>query len=239
MSTADNIKSLIELQKLDSEIFKLQGELDSHPVLIRGLEDTFRQKESDYKQKEEETKSFLVKRKEKENELAAKEGEIQKLQSQLFQLKTNKEYQAMEKEISSKKADVSVIEEEIIKILDQIDEANKKLIEYKAVLSEHKAKFDSEKSRVDQRSKEIERQLAALKSDRGAKAQGVDKVFLAKYERILNSKDGLALVPVLIDACGGCNMNLPPQVINEIKLKERLISCESCARLLYIDENEG
>jgi predicted nucleic acid-binding Zn-ribbon protein len=64
----------------------------------------------------------------------------------------------------------------------------------------------------------------------------VDREYLSKYERILHSKDGLAMVNVEHDSCGGCNINLPPQVINEIRMKEELIFCQSCARILYIEE---
>jgi predicted nucleic acid-binding Zn-ribbon protein len=84
--------------------------------------------------------------------------------------------------------------------------------------------------------KEIEASLAKLDEERSALAQNVDREYLSKYERILHSKDGLAMVNVEHDSCGGCNINLPPQVINEIRMKEELIFCQSCARILYIEE---
>ena len=52
----------------------------------------------------------------------------------------------------------------------------------------------------------------------------------------LKGKEGLAMVPVRQNACGGCHLNLPPQVINEIQMKTELVFCESCARILYIEE---
>jgi len=59
---------------------------------------------------------------------------------------------------------------------------------------------------------------------------------LLEYERILNSRDGLAIVTVKGNSCGGCNMLVPPQVINLIKMYEHIITCEMCNRILYINE---
>jgi uncharacterized protein len=239
MSIEEQIKLLIELQKLDSQIFRLKKELASQPVLIRNLEESFKEKEITLKRNEEEHKSLLVKHKEREGALQSKEEGIKKLQTQLYQLKTNKEYQAMEKEISSQKADVSVIEEEIIKILDRIDECIKEVARKKDILILERKGLEDQKKIIDAKTKEIEGQLQKLNSERAELSQKVEKVFLTKYERILNSKNGLAMVSVEHDACSGCNINLPPQVINEIRMQRELIFCGSCARILYIEEDAG
>ena len=63
----------------------------------------------------------------------------------------------------------------------------------------------------------------------------MDPPALSQYERILERKEGSALVPVRGNACSGCNMVLPPQAINEVQMNTRLIPCESCARILYIE----
>ena len=59
---------------------------------------------------------------------------------------------------------------------------------------------------------------------------------LSTYEQILEIREGLALVPLVKDACGGCNRRMPPQVVNQVYLKAQLVTCESCARILYFDE---
>lgn len=239
MSTEEQIKLLIELQKLDSQIFKLRRELANQPVLIKNLEEEFKQKEVDLKKSEEEQKTLAVKRKERELELETKEAGIKKLQAQLYQIKTNKEYQAMEKEIASQKADVSVIEEAILGVLDQIDECTKEIGRQKQILEQYRQKFTQDKTKIDASIKEMEASSAKINAERTELASKVDKKFLAKYERILNSKNGLAMVSIRDDACGGCNINLPPQVINEVRLKQELIFCGSCARILYADDNNS
>ena len=64
-------------------------------------------------------------------------------------------------------------------------------------------------------------------------AKDIDPRVLANYEKILDAKDGLAMVPIVEDTCGGCHMQLPPQVINEIRLKNEIIYCQICSRILY------
>ncbi len=65
----------------------------------------------------------------------------------------------------------------------------------------------------------------------------VDKGILSRYERILENKEGLAIVPLKDRSCGGCFMSIPDQVVNEIKMYEQLIFCEMCARILYLEDD--
>ena len=67
-------------------------------------------------------------------------------------------------------------------------------------------------------------------------AAKVDKSFLSKYERLIKNRDGLAIVGVVNAACQGCFRVLPPQITNEIRMKQDLVFCEHCARILYIEE---
>jgi len=236
MNIAEQIELLIQLQRLDSEIYKHNRRKERIPSLIKELEDSFHKKGEVLRQEDSSLKSLLVKQKEKENELASKEETIKKCQGQLYQIKTNKEYSAMQHEIKGHEADKSVLEDEVLIVLDEI-EVEKKVIEgHKAELKEEEKKLGEEKAKVNAELKDIEERLKSLNAQRSEMASKIDKRMLGKYERILKGKDGLAMVPVREDSCGGCNLNLPPQVINEIKMKKDLVFCESCARILYIIE---
>ena len=87
--------------------------------------------------------------------------------------------------------------------------------------------------KIEDEIKSIESQLAQEETKRKQEAAAVDANILSKYERILEAKDGLAMVPIVNDTCGGCHMQLPPQVINEIRLKNEIIYCQICSRILY------
>jgi hypothetical protein len=232
----EQIKLLIELQGLDSEIFRLKKNLDAKPEEIKALDDAFKEKEEKTKSIDTELKKIQVEHKNKEIELKTKEEAAQKLQSQLYQVKTNKEYTALENEIKTVRADSSLLEEEIINLLDKIEEAEKVKKEIGEDLKAERQKVDEAKKKIAEETKKIEQELVNFQKQRDALAEKVDKNILSKYERILYGKDGLAIVAVRNNSCQGCFLNLPPQVINEIRMKKDLIFCESCARILYTDE---
>jgi len=232
----EQIKLLVELQGLDTHIFRLEDELEAIPQTIKNAEDAFKEKSASLKKLEEGLKALQLKRKEKEGDLDAKEGTIRKYQTQLYQIKTNKEYTALQEEIGRVKADNSIIEEEVIKILDQIDAENKKIQKEKEFLKEEEVRLSEEKKKLGEKSVRIKSELEGLKKQRTELAQKVDKNVLSKYERLVKNRDGLAIVPVSGEACQGCFRVMPPQVINEIRMKKELIFCENCTRILYIEE---
>jgi len=229
----DQIKMLIELQEFDGEIFDKKKILAAIPEMLKELDMAFEEKSEGLKQLEEETKKIQMNHKEKEMELKTKEDTIKKQQGQLYQVKTNQEYAVLEKEIGSQKADVSLLEEEIINLLDRIAEAKKNIALEKETLEAEKKRVQEEKKKIEEEKKKVESEYNDLNNKRKEFAEKVDKKILAQYERILHKKEGLAMVPVVGDACGGCNMNLPPQVINEAKLMKNLVFCGNCARIIY------
>ena len=80
-------------------------------------------------------------------------------------------------------------------------------------------------------------QLAVKESLRGRILPEIRPDVLAKYERILNNKDGLAVVPAVNQTCGGCYMHLTEQLTNELRKYAQLTNCDSCARILYLADD--
>jgi hypothetical protein len=233
MVLTEQIKILIELQKIDSDTFRLRQELGGHPALLKAAEQAFDKKKTGLKAAEEDLKAAQLKQKEKELELGSKEEKVKKLQGQLYTLKSNKEYQAMELEIKGLKADDSLLEEDIIRQIDVVEEAKKAVAKEKGLLAEEEKKFKEETGIIQKRAAEINAAIAVNEEKRKSFTSSVDPKILSQYERILKGRDGLALVPVKNNSCGGCHLGLPPQVVNEIQIQDKLTICESCARMLY------
>ena len=232
----EQIKLLVELQGLDTQIFRLEDELEAIPETIKRREEEFGEKSANLKKLEDDMKALLMKRKEKEGDLEAKEGTIKKYQQQLNQVKTNKEYTALQAEIGRVKADNSLVEEAILNLFDEIDAGNKNIAKEKEFLKSEEAKFNEEKKKFAAQTDRIKAELEGLKKQREGLSAKVDKIILKKYERIIKSKDGLAVVTIANDACQGCFRVMPPQVVNEIKMNNELVFCENCARILYLEE---
>jgi len=232
----EQLKLLVELQQLDVQVYQCERTLKEIPVQLRALDDEFKQKTTLLNELEESVKKLQLSRKEKELDLEAREGNIKKLKSQQYQVKTNKEYTAIQTEIERAKADNSVLEEEIIKILDAIDAEHKKSAAAKEQLKKEEVALGAKKKEKQEEARKVESQLKTLQVQRGELAAKVEKNVLSKYERLLKSREGVAIVPIRGDACQGCNRILPPQVINETKMKKELITCEYCTRMLYCED---
>lgn len=235
----EQINKLIELQAIDSQIYNLQTEKDAKPDELQKLDMSFEEKKKHLGDLEKKSLDLQKQRKDKELELASKEENVKKNQMQLYQLKTNKEYAAMLKEIEGIKADASVLEDEILGLLDQLDIAKSDIDKEKQYLREEEKRITEEKNKIQMRIKEIDEKLTQLKAQRERIIPSIEPQILAQYERVLKNRDWLAIVPVKNNACCGCFMNVPPQVINLIKMYDRLVTCEVCQRILYIEENES
>lgn len=228
--------SLIKLQEIDTQIYGLRAEKASKPDQVKALEDSFESKKAYMAELEKNSLDLTKQKKDKELELASKEGAAVKLQGQLYSLKTNKEYQTMLHQIQDAKADTSIIEDKILEVLEEMDKLKVKVDQERLKIKEEEKLFISEKGKIEERVKEIDDKLSHLEADRKQAVIDVEPKILSQYERILKSRDGLAIVTVKDNSCGGCNMFVPPQVINLIKMYERIITCETCNRMLYIDE---
>ena len=233
VSIADQLKILIELQALDSQIYQLQRELALKPAEGTRLKAEHQQFTDGLKRMEEQYRALEVKRNQMEVDLGGKESQIKKLQGQLFQVKTNKEYSALQKEIEGFKADKSVLEEEILKFMEQTDQVKGRLASERETLRSKESSLKIALARLDEETQKIQTSIQQIQASRQTLVPKVDPPILTRYERILAAKEGLALVPVKGESCGGCHLVLPPQLVNEVYLATRLVLCESCARILY------
>ncbi len=232
------LHNLINLQAIDTEIYALKAEKESMPKELKAIEDAFEEKKQQLANLEKNSQDLLKQRKDKETELAAKEEGVKKLQTQLYQLKTNKEYQTMLHQINDAKADGSVIEDKILELFNQADQAKVEIDKEKQKLQEEEKVVKEQESKAEQRMKEMDGRIGQLEEQRKQALPGIDAKIISQYDRILANRDGLAIVSVKDNSCLGCNMYVPPQVINLIKMYECIITCEVCNRMLYINEGD-
>lgn len=230
------LANLAQLQMIDSQIYTLNRQKELIPQEISLLEESFEAKKQGLLNLEKTSQDLQKQKKERELELSAKDEGVKKLQTQLFQLKTNKEYQIMLQQINDTKADSSVIEDKILLIMEEIDNLKLNLDKEKQKLQEEEKKLNQEKDRLQMKIKETDERLNQLHSQRKQNLPNVDPKIFAQYERILHNRDGLAIVSVRNNSCQGCNMFVPPQVINLIKMYEHIITCEMCNRILCVDD---
>ncbi len=232
----DVIEPLKRLQDVDGELFRLRREQEAKPAELEAAQSAVAAEEAKVKAAEERVKQLQLAQKQDEIDLQTKEANVKKLQGQLFQLKTNKEYATMQQEISGLKADNSLLEDRILKRFDEISQATAARQQAQQAATEAQAKLSAERARVDREVAEIDQRVTELERQRETLTPEVAKEALATYERVLRVREGLALVPLINDACGGCYRRMTAQVISQVYLRDKLITCENCNRILFFDE---
>jgi predicted nucleic acid-binding Zn-ribbon protein len=233
---AEQLEILKRLQALDGALFRLRRQQQEKPLELEQVIAQVAVQEAKLKAADATLTKLQLLQKEREMELQTREASVKKLQGQLFQVKTNKEYTTMQREIDSLKADNSLLEETILKTFDAIDQATKERQLEQSQMVALQERLRVARERIERELAAIGEQIAQLERSRQILVPDVPPPALATYERVLEIREGLALVPVVNDSCGGCHRRLPPQVINEVYLKAELITCESCNRILYFDD---
>jgi hypothetical protein len=231
----NDLQILKEIQEWDKQIYALKDTLEEIPREAAEINRSAEEAKAGLKQVEQELKQIQLKQKEKEGELATKEGNVKKLQGQLAQVKTNKEYSALQSEIDSLKADNSLLEETIIKLLDQAEEVQTKFRSQKQSVELKEAECKKQIQVLDEKSQSFHKEIEALTAKRREKIKSVKPEIATLYDRIVEKKRGLAFVKIEGEVCGACQMRLRPQIQNEVMAGEKVVVCESCSRILYVE----
>lgn len=238
MQLKEAILKLIELQKFDEEIHHLSlRKNETLPNQISQAEQEIRQLEEDFAAFKENVNRLELEKKSREGELSEREEKLKKTKAQLYQLKTNKEYQIKLNEIASIKADVSCSEESVIEILDLVEQEKGKITAQQEKVSQKVADLKAKIQNYQKEAKEIGEKINSLGNKRQQHTLGLEQKTLNYYQDLLKKRDGLAIVPVAGNNCGACHMALTHQKINEIKMYDKLVLCETCVRILYIPED--
>jgi predicted nucleic acid-binding Zn-ribbon protein len=239
-SVEEKLSSLVLLQKVDSkldEISILKGEL---PIEVKDLEDEIEGLHARQTRVEEEIngmQEFIAQKKE-----AIKESEalVKKYEKQSDNVKNNREFEAINKEIEMQTLEVKLSEKHIKDATDDIAEKAKQLESAKKAVATKEANLSGKKAELEKIIAETEKEEKQYNKEAKEARSHVDERLLMSYDRIRkNYRNGLAVVPVERDSCGGCFHAIPPQKQSEIKLRKKVIVCENCGRILVdVDLND-
>ena len=231
----EKLKELLDVQEIDKSIALLIQKKEALPAELEKFAEALKIEESRKKNLEEENLSLVKERRQKERDLEAKNETRKKFQDQLYQVKTNKEYSALMEEINNVRKEIEKLEEEILVLMEKSDELEKEVASGTELIRVKQEELEKARKSNEEEIARINGELQAWEKKREEKASHIPAELLTRYERIRRGRNGLGLVLVKNNACQGCFMELPPQVISEIKLGQRLIVCENCNRLLYLE----
>jgi len=224
---------LIELQESDSAISKINARKKELPDKLARLESEI----SAMRKVVDETRTRLddlqKRRSDKENRLKKEGDALRKAKDRLSEVKTNKEYQAVLKEIETLESINDRIESEIITVLEDVDRLK---AEYQTIENDYRVnceKHEEEKKQVEEDIALLDTKLADAQKRNQDVRRKLQPDLLKKYEMIKQLHKGLAVVSVWKEVCGGCHMNIPPQLYIEMQKNTEIIRCPNCSRFLY------
>ncbi|GAB3428518.1 zinc ribbon domain-containing protein [Niabella aquatica] len=236
-SIEEKLSSLIHLQKIDSkmdEIKILKGEL---PMEVADLEDELQGLRARQTRIEEEINGVTEFIEERKAAIKESEALIKKYEKDSENVKNNREFEAINKETEMQQLEIKLAEK-------HIKDANEEIAEKVVLLEKAKKNIATKEGSLELKKSELEKIITAnekeekefAKLSEAAKRE-VEPRLLASYEKIRgNFRNGLAVVPVVRDACGGCFYSIPPQKQSEIKQHKKIIACENCGRILVDEE---
>jgi uncharacterized protein len=230
-----NLSPLIELQKFDLRIMEIKDERRKIPDRLHAVEAPLQ----DAKRVLHDTTTaidVLVKeRRSHEKDLEAHEDRVEKLKERASQLKTNQEYQAHLFEIDLANKKKFEIEDRILGCMEKIEQLQRTSKEAQEKVKVAEMSFGQEKQVLDELDQKLTQELVKLEAQQRDRAAHVDKGLLDRYTKLKAARKDHALASVQGGICSGCRLQIPPQLIAEVKRSQDLHACPYCHRILYWD----
>jgi len=238
-TVAKKLESLQKLQSIDSEIAELQKVRGALPEEIMDLEDEI----AGYETRIEKQNAELTDMEEgiDANKIGIKDAEklIKKYGEQQMNVRNNREYDAITKEVELQQLEIQIIEKRIKESYDKIELKKVEIKETEGKRSERKKDLKSKKEELATITSESEADEKKFEKSRNKAAKQIEARLLNSYEKVRkNMRNGLAVVPVMRGACGGCFNIVPPQKQAEIREEKKVMVCEHCGRIMasVVDE---
>ena len=240
LTVEERLKALYQLQTTLSEIDRiktLRGEL---PLEVNDLEDEIEGLNTRVNNLDEEIKNIneeIVKQKEV---IGKSTGLVDRYSEQINNVKNNREYDYLQKEIEYEKLNIELAEKKIRQFGAKIEEINAQIEDAKSKLEDKKHILVEKKNELDEIVSETKQDEEKLRETAKKYESKIYSRLLAAFKRIRkNARNGLGVVYVQRNACGGCFNRIPAQRQMEIKMHKKIIVCEYCGRILIDPEMAG
>src|ERR1051326_652579 len=228
-----DLKLVIRLQDIDHRLSDIAKEIASLPLHIAEIE----KKLVSHERKLEADRAALVatqkERKKCEGDIQVQEQKISKLKDQMLSAKTNEQYRAFQHEIEFCEKEIRKAEDRILELMGESEPLDKNVKAAEAALKTEKAQVEAEKTQARERTAADQKAQAELQAERHSIASSIAPATLQNYERVRKGRRGIAVAEVVDGRCTACNIALRLQYFQDLKRGEKILSCESCQRMLY------
>lgn len=237
VTVEQKLVSLYSLQQIDSQIDKIRiirGEL---PLEVQDLEDEVTglgTRLENYQQEVETLKSQIA---DKEQAIKDSRSLIKKYEEQQMNVRNNREYDSLSKEVEYQNLEIQLSEKRIREFNLELEGKKREIESATKSLEERTGDLEVKKNELDDIVAETEKEEQNLGNLSKEQQQYIEERLLTAYTRIRkNARNGLAVVQIERDACGGCFSKIPPQRQLDIRMHKKIIVCEYCGRILVDDD---
>ena len=234
----NSIQYLIELQKIDSQLAEIEELLGDLPIKVTELKNKKDSLTSDFERGKARLKEIALEQHKTEMNLAEFKEKIDKLKDQLFLVTNNKQYDALMLEIDHLKENLDRNETTELELLEEKDQLSEQVKSQEQSLESLRKDLSSKRVNLDQALAASSSEKKDLESRREETAKDLSASVLARYNRILSARNGLAVVSLEGRSCGGCGAALPPQLVAEVKTLMTIQNCSICTRFLFWEKPE-
>ena len=240
LSVEEKLKALYQLQTTLSGIDEkraLRGEL---PLEVQDLEDEIAGLTTRVEKIKTDIDDFKKAIAQKKADITSAESSVERYKKQLDEVKNNREYDTLTKEIEFQSLEIQLCNKKIKEALIKVEEKNADLAEAEELIKDRTAALKEKKEELDDIMQETRDEEEKLKNKASELEVTIEPRLLSSFKRIRkNSRNGLGIVYVQRDACGGCVNKIPPQRQLDIKMHKKVIVCEYCGRIMIDPELAG
>jgi predicted nucleic acid-binding Zn-ribbon protein len=240
LSVEEKLKTLYQLQTTLSSIDEKRAMRGELPLEVQDLEDEIAGLDTRIEKIQNEIKDYQSAITMKKGEINEAQSYVDRYQKQLDEVKNNREYDTLTKEIEFQTLEIQLCEKKIKEALIRIDERNHDLEQAAALKEDRLVALADKKSELDEIMQETREEEEKLKAKAKEYETKIEDRLLTSFKRIRkNARNGLGIVYVQRDACGGCFNKIPPQRQLDIKMHKKIIVCEYCGRIMIDPELAG
>ena len=240
LSVEEKLKTLYQLQTTLSSIDEKRAMRGELPLEVQDLEDEIAGLDTRIEKIQNEIRDYQSAITMKKGEINEAQSYVDRYQKQLDEVKNNREYDTLTKEIEFQSLEIQLCEKKIKEALIRIDERNHDLEQAAALKKDRLVALADKKSELDEIMQETREEEEKLKAKAKEYETKIEDRLLTSFKRIRkNARNGLGIVYVQRDACGGCFNKIPPQRQLDIKMHKKIIVCEYCGRIMIDPELAG
>ena len=233
MAANRELQALIHLQSVDDRIASAKKGLASIPGKIDAERTGLKEYETAVAGCKEELEATNKRQREAELEVQAVEQKLRDTRAKQSLVKTNEEYRALNQEIQTLEEQIAALEDNILAGMEIVDPVKARLAAAEKSLAEAGTRVRAAIGKQEEEQKRLKENLAGFIAERGRSAKEVGAEWLASYEKLRKGRAGLAVCPIVEQACNGCRMSETLQRFIEIRDTGEIFTCSHCSRIVY------